>query len=128
MKVNFRKLVTRLSDLDNPIGDFCNDLLIDRDFNWRWGLAKKREYIFELPSIHGSHLEDAVELFLEIFDKIYKDELPDKLENFRDYLREADESYDIEWDEESHDEYITMRKEQIGFDSIMSYFTNEPNK
>ena len=125
MKVNFRKLVTRLSKEDNVVGDLCKDLLIDRDFNWRWGLAKKREYIFNLPCNYGSHLEDAVELFLEIFDELYKDELPDKLENFRDYLREAEESYDCECDEESHDEYIAMRKEQIGFDSMMSYFTNE---
>ena len=73
MKENFREFVERLSDLDNPIGDLCFDILRDEEFNWDWGAEEVREYIESLPSTYGSYLEDAVEGFLKEFDKYCKE-------------------------------------------------------
>ena len=72
MKENFREFVERLSDLDNPIGDLCFDILRDEEFNWYWGAEEVREYIESLPSTYGSYLEDAVIGFLKEFDKYCK--------------------------------------------------------
>lgn len=73
MKENFREFVERLSDLDNPIGDLCFDLLRDKEFNWDWSAEEVREYVKSLPSAYCSYLEDAVEGFLKEFDKFCKE-------------------------------------------------------
>ena len=73
MKENFKEFVTRLADLENPIGDLCKDMRFDKNINWNWSAEEMHEYIKSLPSMHGSHLEDAVKGFLKEFDKFCKE-------------------------------------------------------
>jgi hypothetical protein len=73
MQENFKEFVTRLSDLDNPIGDLCFDILRDEEFDWNWSAKEVREYIESLPSTYGLYLEDAVKGFLKEFDKFCKE-------------------------------------------------------
>jgi hypothetical protein len=72
MEENFKEFVTRLSDLDNPIGDLCRDMRFDKNINWNGSTDELRKYIQSIPFMYGSHIEEAVKGFLKEFDKKYK--------------------------------------------------------
>jgi hypothetical protein len=42
---DFKKRVKNLSKRDDAVGRACKELLNDNEFNWRWGIEKKRKYI-----------------------------------------------------------------------------------
>ena len=42
---DFKKRVKNLSKRDDAVGYACKELLNDNEFNWRWGIEKKRKYI-----------------------------------------------------------------------------------
>ena len=42
---DFKKRVKHLSKRDDAVGYACKELLNDNEFNWRWGIEKKRKYI-----------------------------------------------------------------------------------
>ncbi len=42
---DFKKRVKNLSKRDDAVGKACKELLNDNEFNWRWGIEKKRKYI-----------------------------------------------------------------------------------
>lgn len=74
MKTLLVLFVEENKDRDDIVGDLCYDLSNDDLFYSKKTESDQMAYIKRLPSLHGSHLDDAVKEFFRIF-KEYSREL-----------------------------------------------------
>jgi len=74
MKTLLTLFVEENKDRDDIVGDLCYDLSNDDLFYSKKTESDQMLYIKRLPSLHGSHLNDAVKEFFRVF-KEYSREL-----------------------------------------------------
>ena len=74
MKTLLLLFVEENRDRDDIVGDLCYDLFNDDLFHAKKTESEQMAYINRLPSLHGTHLNDAIKEFKVIF-KEYSREL-----------------------------------------------------
>lgn len=67
MKTLLTLFVEENKDRDDIVGDLCYDLSHDDLFYSKKTETEQIAYIKRLPSLHGSHLDDAVKEFFRVF-------------------------------------------------------------